>query len=108
MPQKQNPVDAVLIRSAALRAPGLAAQLQLAAGLAVDERPDGAWHAEWPVLVELLQLTAGAGIAAALTGGLRFDVDKPARICGSAGGSSSRSDWESCSSPGSARTVRTS
>ena len=50
MPQKQNPVDAVLIRSAALRAPGLAAQLHLAAGLAVDERPDGAWHAEWPAL----------------------------------------------------------
>ena len=32
MPQKQNPVDAVLLRSAAMRAPGLAAQLHLAAG----------------------------------------------------------------------------
>ncbi|GAA1972996.1 lyase family protein [Microbacterium pumilum] len=77
MPHKQNPVDAVLIRSAALRAPGLAAQLHLAAGLAVDERPDGAWHAEWPVLVELLQLTAGAASrGAALTGGLGFDAGR--------------------------------
>jgi 3-carboxy-cis,cis-muconate cycloisomerase len=77
MPQKQNPVDAVLIRSAALRAPGLAAQLHLAAGLAVDERPDGAWHAEWAVLVELLQLTAGAASrAAALAGDLEFDVQR--------------------------------
>jgi 3-carboxy-cis,cis-muconate cycloisomerase len=75
MPQKQNPVDAVLIRSAALRAPGLAAQLHLAAGLAVDERPDGAWHAEWPVLTELLQLAAGAAArGAALASGIRFDT----------------------------------
>ena len=75
MPQKQNPVDAVLLRSAALRAPGLAAQLHLAAGLAVDERPDGAWHAEWPVLQELLRLALGATDRAAhLAAGLSFDV----------------------------------
>ena len=60
MPQKQNPVDAVLIRSAALRAPSLGATLHLAAALAVDERPDGAWHAEWPTLRELLRLALGA------------------------------------------------
>ena len=77
MPQKQNPVDAILIRSAALRAPGLAAQLHLAAGLAVDERPDGAWHAEWPVLVELLQLAAGAAArGSALASGLGFDTGR--------------------------------
>jgi 3-carboxy-cis,cis-muconate cycloisomerase len=77
MPHKQNPVDAVLIRSAALLAPGLAAQLHLAAGLAVDERPDGAWHAEWPVLTELLQLGAGAAArGAALAEGLRFDTER--------------------------------
>lgn len=75
MPQKQNPVDAVLLRSAALRAPGLAAQLHLAAGIAVDERPDGAWHAEWPALQELLRLALGAsGRAAHLAAGLSFDV----------------------------------
>lgn len=77
MPQKQNPVDAVLLRSAAMRAPGLAAQLHLAAGLAVDERPDGAWHAEWPALQELLRLALGASARAAhLAAGLSFD---PAR-----------------------------
>ncbi|HYJ48920.1 MAG TPA: lyase family protein [Microbacterium sp.] len=77
MPQKQNPVDAVLLRSAALRAPGLAAQLHLAAGLAVDERPDGAWHAEWPTLQELLRLALGASARAAeLAGGLALDADR--------------------------------
>lgn len=77
MPQKQNPVDAVLLRSAALRAPGLAAQLHLAAGLAVDERPDGAWHAEWPPLQELLRLALGASNRGAqLAAGLSFDVDR--------------------------------
>ena len=60
MPQKQNPAEAVLIRSAALRAPQLGATLHLAASLAVDERPDGAWHAEWPTLRELLRLALRA------------------------------------------------
>ena len=77
MPQKQNPVDAVLLRSAALRAPGLAAQLHLAAGLAVDERPDGAWHAEWPALQELLRLALGVSARAAhLAAGLALDSDR--------------------------------
>lgn len=77
MPQKQNPVGAVLIRSAALRAPGLAAQLHLAAGLAVDERPDGAWHAEWPALQELMRLALGAAAQAAeLSAGLTFDAER--------------------------------
>lgn len=61
MPQKSNPVHSVLIRSAALRAPQLAATLHLASAFAVDERPDGAWHAEWPTLRELLRLALGAG-----------------------------------------------
>ena len=87
MPQKRNPVDAVLIRSAALRAPGLAAQLHLAAGLAVDERPDGAWHAEWPALQQLLQLAVGAaGRAVALATDLAFDVDRAAANLGLTGG----------------------
>ena len=54
MPQKQNPVLSVLIRSAALQAPALAAQLHLAAANFNDERPDGAWHTEWPALRQLL------------------------------------------------------
>lgn len=76
MPQKQNPAASVLIRSAALRAPQLGATLHLASALAVDERPDGAWHAEWPTLRELLRLALGAtGSAARLVAGLRVDAD---------------------------------
>ncbi|MEZ3161587.1 lyase family protein [Microbacterium sp. BWT-B31] len=76
MPQKQNPAASVLVRSAALRAPQLGATLHLAAALAVDERPDGAWHAEWPTLRELLRLALGASAnAASLVAGLRVDTD---------------------------------
>ena len=60
MPQKQNPVLSVLVRSAALQAPGQAAQLHLAAANFNDERPDGAWHSEWPALRQLLRLGLGA------------------------------------------------
>lgn len=60
MPQKQNPVLSVLVRSAALQAPGLAAQLHLAAATFNDERADGAWHTEWPALRQLLALALGA------------------------------------------------
>ncbi len=60
MPQKQNPVLSVLIRSAALQAPQLVAQLHLAAANFNDERPDGAWHTEWPALRQLLRLALGA------------------------------------------------
>jgi len=60
MPQKQNPVLSVLIRSAALQAPALAAQLHLAAANFNDERPDGAWHTEWAALRQLLRLALGA------------------------------------------------
>lgn len=65
MPQKQNPVLCVLIRSAALAGPGHLATLHQAAAAAVDERPDGAWHAEWPAITELLRLTGGAAARAA-------------------------------------------
>lgn len=60
MPQKQNPVLSVLIRSAALQSPALAAQLHLAAANFNDERPDGAWHSEWSALRQLLRLALGA------------------------------------------------
>lgn len=70
MPQKQNPILSVLIQSAARKAPGIAAELHRSAN-AVDERPDGAWHAEWQALRELMRLVGGAAAAAAeLTGGL--------------------------------------
>lgn len=87
MPQKQNPARSVLIRSAAMRAPQLAATLHLAAGLAVDERPDGAWHAEWPALRELLRTALGAASHAAdLVEGLRVDPDAVAKNLGATGG----------------------
>lgn len=80
MPQKQNPAASVLIRSAAIRAPQLGATLHVASALAVDERPDGAWHAEWPALRELLRTARGATAhAAALVAGLRVDDAAVAR-----------------------------
>ncbi|GAB2903366.1 lyase family protein [Neomicrococcus lactis] len=60
MPQKQNPVLSVLIRSAALAAPQHVGQLYLSAGTADDERPDGSWHAEWSSLRELIRLAGGS------------------------------------------------
>ncbi|PNI08981.1 3-carboxy-cis,cis-muconate cycloisomerase [Arthrobacter sp. AFG7.2] len=76
MPQKQNPVLSVLVRSAALQAPGLAGQLHLAAANFTDERPDGAWHIEWPALRQLLALTLGAaGHVRELTEGLQVFPD---------------------------------
>jgi 3-carboxy-cis,cis-muconate cycloisomerase len=62
MPQKQNPVLSVLIRSAALQAPGLASQLHIAAANFNDERPDGAWHSEWEAVRHLLRLVLGAAM----------------------------------------------
>jgi 3-carboxy-cis,cis-muconate cycloisomerase len=76
MPQKQNPVLSVLVRSAALQAPGLAAQLHLAAANFNDERPDGAWHTEWPALRQLLALALGAaGHVRELAEGLKVFPD---------------------------------
>ncbi|WP_309106404.1 lyase family protein [Arthrobacter sp.] len=72
MPQKQNPVLSVLVRSAALQAPNLAAQLHQAAASFNDERPDGAWHSEWQAFRELLRLSLGAaGLARELAEGLQ-------------------------------------
>ncbi|MDX6740392.1 lyase family protein [Actinocorallia sp. A-T 12471] len=63
MPHKSNPVRATLISAAARRLPGLAAEL-LGALAAEDERPAGAWHAEWQPLREALRLAGGAAEAA--------------------------------------------
>lgn len=61
MPHKRNPVLSILIRRAAIAAPPLAATLHTAAALAHDERPDGAWHAEWDTLRMLARRTLVAG-----------------------------------------------
>ncbi|WP_225891363.1 3-carboxy-cis,cis-muconate cycloisomerase [Streptomyces dioscori] len=75
MPHKANPVRATLIAAAARRAPQLAATLY-GAMAAEDERPAGAWHAEWEPLRDLLRLVGGAARdAAELAEGLRVHAD---------------------------------
>ncbi|WP_116950953.1 lyase family protein [Jiangella endophytica] len=76
MPHKRNPVLAVLVNGTALQAPQLAAQLHLAAARSVDQRPDGAWQAEWPALLRLLEVTVvAAAQSAELVRGLRVHAD---------------------------------
>ncbi|MCX5530058.1 3-carboxy-cis,cis-muconate cycloisomerase [Streptomyces sp. NBC_00006] len=75
MPHKANPVRSTLIAAAGRRAPALAATLY-ASVAAEDERPAGAWHAEWATLRELLRVVGGAARdASALVGGLVVRVD---------------------------------
>ena len=46
-----------------------------AASTSIDERPDGAWHVEWPALQQLLRLSLAAGSQLAeLVQGLRVDT----------------------------------
>jgi 3-carboxy-cis,cis-muconate cycloisomerase len=59
MPQKRNPVFATLIATAARQVPSLA-QVLFQAMPAEDERPSGAWHAEWQALREALRSSEGA------------------------------------------------
>ncbi|WP_155055877.1 3-carboxy-cis,cis-muconate cycloisomerase [Streptomyces blattellae] len=75
MPHKSNPVRSTLIAAAARRAPQLAATLYGSLA-AEDERPAGAWHAEWEPLRELLRLAGGAARdAVELAEGLRVGHD---------------------------------
>ncbi|MFF8970911.1 3-carboxy-cis,cis-muconate cycloisomerase [Streptomyces sp. NPDC014995] len=75
MPHKANPVRSTLIAAAARRAPQLAATLYGSLA-AEDERPAGAWHAEWEPLRDLLRLVGGAARdAAELSEGLRVHPD---------------------------------
>jgi 3-carboxy-cis,cis-muconate cycloisomerase len=75
MPHKANPVRSTLVAAAARRAPQLAATLY-GAMAAEDERPAGAWHAEWEPLRDLLRLAGGAARdAAELAEGLQVHAD---------------------------------
>ena len=79
MPHKANPVLATLIRRTALSNPGLAATLHVAAADAGDERPAGAWHAEWDTLRTLLRRTVvAAGQTTELVAGLEVHPDRMA------------------------------
>ncbi|MDX3669343.1 class-II fumarase/aspartase family protein [Streptomyces europaeiscabiei] len=76
MPQKRNPALATLIVSAARQVPAHALVLAQCL-LAEDERPAGAWHAEWQPLREALRLTGGAAhTAVELTEGLIIHRDR--------------------------------
>ena len=54
---KRAPLLSVLVRRAAMTTPALAASLHLAAAQHNDERSDGAWHAEWATLRDLVRRT---------------------------------------------------
>lgn len=85
MPHKQNPVLSILIRRAAITAPALAATMHTAAALANDERPDGAWHAEWDTLRTLCRRTVVAGSQCGeLLAGLAVNAERMAENLGAA------------------------
>jgi 3-carboxy-cis,cis-muconate cycloisomerase len=86
LPQKRNPVLSVLVRAVAIEAPHLAATLHTASSLAADERPQGAWHAEWNALTTLLRRTqVAASQTAEVLAGLHVDADAMRRNVDAAG-----------------------
>jgi 3-carboxy-cis,cis-muconate cycloisomerase len=86
MPQKRNPVLATLIVTAARQVPAQVSVLA-ASMVAEDERPGGAWHAEWQTLREALRLTGGAAFTAAeLLAGLEVFPERMAANLALTGG----------------------
>lgn len=78
MPHKANPVNATLIAATALQLPALVSVLY-GAMAAEDERPAGAWHAEWQNLRQALRLVGTAAeLAAELAEGLDARPEKMA------------------------------
>ncbi len=59
MPHKRNPISATVILAAHSAAKGHVVTL-LDAMVAADQRPAGAWHAEWHALPQLFGLASGA------------------------------------------------
>ena len=86
MPQKQNPVPAVLLVANARRAPALASVL-LGSQLALDDRPAGDWHAEWQPLRELLRLAIESTVLAdRVVASIAVHADRAASNLGLGGG----------------------
>ncbi len=86
MPNKRNPVAAVVILGCTRRAPGLLATIA-AAGEQELQRAAGAWHAEWEPLADLLGLTSSAARwAAELLAGLQVDQVRMRANLDAAGG----------------------
>jgi 3-carboxy-cis,cis-muconate cycloisomerase len=77
MPQKRNPVVAIIILGNTKQAPALLCSVAAAAEQEL-QRAAGAWHAEWQPLSHLLQITGSAAAwSAELLAGLVVD---PARM----------------------------
>lgn len=77
MPHKNNPVRSVLIRRTAITAGPLAATLHTASAMSVDERSDGAWHAEWATLRTLARRTVvAAAHSTELLAGLQINSER--------------------------------
>jgi 3-carboxy-cis,cis-muconate cycloisomerase len=73
MAHKANPAQSVLVAAAGRQLPALASVLGACAA-AEQERPAGAWHAEWQPLRTMLRLTGGAAERTAdLVAGLELD-----------------------------------
>jgi 3-carboxy-cis,cis-muconate cycloisomerase len=76
MPNKRNPVAAVLVLGCTKRAPMLLGTLAAAAEQEL-QRAAGAWHAEWEPLSDLLRITGSAAAwTAELLTGLEIDADR--------------------------------
>jgi 3-carboxy-cis,cis-muconate cycloisomerase len=75
MAHKSNPTQSVLVASAARQLPGLASIVASSAA-PEQERPAGAWHAEWQPLRTMLRLAGGAAErTAVLLPEVSFDHD---------------------------------
>ena len=79
MPHKSNPIRAVLLNAATRQATHLLSSLHTAS-ITIDERPDGAWHAEWEPFRSLLRVAGGSAfIGRELAAGLRVNTEVIAR-----------------------------
>jgi 3-carboxy-cis,cis-muconate cycloisomerase len=86
LPQKRNPVRAVLVIAAAERAPGLVGTL-FATMMQEHERAAGAWHAEWETVRDLLRVAGAASHhAGMLLSSLRVDSHRMAENLAADGG----------------------
>jgi len=82
MAHKANPTRSVLVASAARQLPALASVIGSSA-VAEQERPAGAWHAEWQPLRTMLRLAGGAAEhSASYLPDVVFDHDAMARNLG--------------------------
>jgi 3-carboxy-cis,cis-muconate cycloisomerase len=86
LPQKRNPVRAVLVVAAAERAPGLVGTV-FATMIQEHERAAGAWHAEWETVRDLLRVAGAASRhAGVLLGSLHVDKQRMAENLAADGG----------------------